>query len=441
MPTTTRYLGFTSGVQRLVWSGPAGAVTAHLWGGGGGRGGDDGPYVGGNGGGGGYATYQFTATQGDILDVAVGGAGGNGGTRASGASGGTAGASYSLLLFNTRTTAASPPVYPTSNGAWSGFLNTYGVWEEYSAASTFTRNYTVNFPVSTTYTFVFSVDNYGTVLLDGVPVISLSGSDPANYRSSYQVTINVPAGNRTVSIQAVNTGGPGGVGLTISRTAGFSGGSGGRAGFAGSSGAGGGGGGATALFLNDTIVAAAGGGAGGGGAGLYSNGQSAPGSRGTASGFYNGQNGQDKDGDGGGGGGGGGGWRGGQGGSVGEGDVGALAGTPGANSTPGEGPIGTTPGGTNSPYYRGGTALGATLTQPSTGGYAVIVIDTYGTLVHSGGSFVPVETTYVRDNDIWKPVKTVWIKDGGVWKAVNGGVPPLFNVVPNTIGVNSRPYS
>jgi hypothetical protein len=439
MPTTTRVLGFTNGVQRLVWSGPSGTITAHLWGGGGGLGGSD-SFGGGSGTGGGYSRYQFVANDGDILDVAVGGPGANGQSGQGSAQGGAAGASYSLLLFNTRTTTASPAVYPTSNPNWSSFLNTYGVWEEYTGASNFSRTYTVNFPASDNYTFTFSVDNYGTVLLDGVPVISLSGSDPANYRGSYQRTINVTSGNHTISIQAVNTGGPGGVGLAISRTAGFSGGRGGNAGPAGSSGGGGGGGGATALFVNDVVVAAAGGGAGGGGGGRFSSGQTAPGTSGINA-AYNGQNGQDHPGDGGGGGGGGGGWQSGNGGACGSGDGGGRAGSVGLSSAPGEAPTGTTPGGTSSAYYRSGIAQGASASQPATSGYAAIVIETTGTNINAGGTYIPVQTTYVKDSGVWKEAKAIWVKDNGIWKPVAGGIPPVFNSIPNTIGVNSRPYS
>lgn len=114
MTTTTRFLGFTSGVQRLAWSGPPGTISAYLWGGGGGRGGSD-SYSGGNGSGGSYTSKVFTVTDGDIIDVAVGGPGSNGASGQGSAAGGAAGASYSLLLFNTRTTTANPPVFGTSN--------------------------------------------------------------------------------------------------------------------------------------------------------------------------------------------------------------------------------------------------------------------------------------------------------------------------------------
>lgn len=444
MPTTTRVLGFTSGVQRLIWSGPPGTIYAYLWGGGGGLGGND-SYRGGNGTGGGYTSNSFTVVDGDVIDVAVGGGGGNGLSGVSGYGGGAAGASLSLslLTFDTRTAITSPPVGVYSNPNWSSFLNTYGVWEASTAgAVNFERTYSVNFPTTGLYTFTFSVDNYGDVSVDGTVVISLSGSSRENYARSFQTTVNVSAGTRNVRVRGVNTGGPGSIAVTIAGGVTLSGGRGGNPGPAGTSGGGGGGGGATGILLNSTLLSVAGGGGGGGGGGRLSVGQTAPGNRGQAGvGTYAGQDGQDHPGDGGGGGGGGGGWAGGNGGAIGGGDVGANAGSFGLGSSISENPSGINPGGRTNQYYKAGIAQGATASQPSTGGYAAIVIETTGTNINAGGTYIPVQNTYIKDGGIWKEAKTIWIKDGGIWKPVDGGVPPVFNVVPNTIGVNSRPFS
>ena len=444
MPLTTRALGFTNGVQRLVWSGPAGIVTAHLWGGGGGFGGGD-RFGGGNGSGGGYSRYQFSVADGDILDVAVGGPGGNGLSSASGSGGGSAGASLSStsLTFDTRTAVASPPVGIYFDPNWGSFLNTYGIWEAGSAGFVnFERTYQVNFPATGLYTFTFSVDNYGDVSVDGTVVISLSGKSRANFTRSYQTTVNISAGTRSVRVRGVNTGGPGSIAVTITGGPTFSGGRGGNPGFAGVSGGGGGGGGATVLLLNDTVVAAAGGGGGGGGGGAFSPGLSAPGSNGNApEGIYPGQNGQDHPNDGGGGGGGGGGWQGGNGGPDRGDDVGAFAGSVGLSSPAGQNPTGTVPGGFGSEYYKPGIGQGATSSQPATSGYAAINFETTGTNINVDGNYVSAINTYVKDSGVWKEIKTIWINDGGIWKPVDGGVPPLFSVIPDTIGVNSRPYS
>lgn len=443
MSTVTKYLGYTNGVQRLSWTGPSATITAHLWGGGGGRGGSD-SYQGGNGSGGGYSTTNFTITDGDVLDVAVGGGGGNGQSGRGSALGGTAGASYSSggLVFNTRTTPAVPAVYPYTNSSYCSFLNTYGVWEAAPGYTYFNRNYTVNFPSTGTYTFTFSVDNYGSVTLDGATIISLSSSSAANFQRSYQTTVNVTAGNHTLSINAVNTGGPGSVALLVAGGTVFSGGAGGNAGPAGSSGAGGGGGGATVLLLNSSVVAVAGGGAGGGGGGNYGSGQSAPGSVGQATvGTYAGQNGRDHPRDGGGGGGGGGGWAAGQGGNIPGSDVGGYAGSYGLGTAVSENPTGSSAANSSSPYYRSGEARGATASAGSTPGVAVIVIQTTGVNVHDGAQFVPVDQTYIKDNEVWKPVRTIWIKSGSNWVPVIGGQPPAFTTVDGLIGVNSRPWS
>lgn len=444
MPTTTRVLGFTSGIQRLVWSGPPGTIYAHLWGGGGGYGGSD-TFSGGNGTGGGYAFTNFTVVDGDVIDVAVGGAGGNGLSGRSGLGGGAGGASLtaSSLAFDTRTAPATPPVGVYFDPNWGSFLNTYGIWEAGSAGFVnFERTYLVNFPTTGLYTFAFSVDNYGDVSVDGTVVISLSGKSRENFTRSYQTTVNISAGTRSVRVRGVNTGGPGSIAVTITGGITLSGGRGGNPGPAGTSGGGGGGGGATGILLNNTLLSAAGGGGGGGGGGRFSAGQSAPGPSGqTSVGTYAGQDGQDHPGDGGGGGGGGGGWAGGNGGAIGSGDVGALAGSFGFGAAPGENPSGANPGGRSNQYYKSGIAQGATANQPATGGYAAIVIETTGTNINAGGTYIPVQNTYIKDGGIWKEAKTIWIKDGGIWKPVAGGVPPVFNTVPNTIGVNSRPYS
>jgi hypothetical protein len=243
MPTTTRVLGFTNGVQRLTWSGPPGTIYAYLWGGGGGAGGND-SSSGGNGTGGGYASTNFTVVDGDVIDVAVGGPGGNGLSRARGFGGGAAGASLAAnsLTFDTRTAAVSPPVGVYFNSAWGSFLNTYGIWEAESAGVTnFERTYAINFPTTGLYTFTFSVDNYGDVSVDGTTIISLSGNSRENYARSYQTTVNISAGTRSVRVRGVNTGGPGSIAVTITGGAALSGGRGGNPGPAGTSGGGGGG--------------------------------------------------------------------------------------------------------------------------------------------------------------------------------------------------------
>jgi len=94
MTIQVRSLGYTNSLQQLVWAGTNNTrVTAYLWGGGGGGGGND-SGIGGAGSGGGFTQYTFTVNDGDVIQVAIGGAGGAGGSGASGAAGGRGGNSY-----------------------------------------------------------------------------------------------------------------------------------------------------------------------------------------------------------------------------------------------------------------------------------------------------------------------------------------------------------
>ena len=73
MSSTTRSLGFTNSLQRLVWQSNSGSnleIVAHLWGGGGGGGGSD-RGTGGSGSGGGYSPVSFTVSNGDVIDIAI----------------------------------------------------------------------------------------------------------------------------------------------------------------------------------------------------------------------------------------------------------------------------------------------------------------------------------------------------------------------------------
>jgi len=313
-------------------------VNAMLGGGGGGGGGD-----GNQGGYAGYAGRLITngtiaTSPGETVQIYIGsgGAGGNTGSSGPGGGGGiSAQANWSTLeMLN------NPNNIRATNNAYCGFLNQYGIWNYSGDYPTFDQNVTVNFPVSAVYNFTGSCDNYGTIYVDGSPVLNIGG-----YSSTYSSSTYVTAGNHTVRLLGINQGGPGAIALTI--VGGFSGGNGGTAGAAGSSGGGGGGGAGTVIQINNVIQAVAPGGGGGGGSGYYSGGrpnQNTPGNNGT----YYGGAGQSKGGDGGAGGGGGGGYNGGAGGAVYGGDDGAYSGENGAPLTPS--------GATVSPGSNGGRA-------------------------------------------------------------------------------------
>jgi hypothetical protein len=317
-------------------------------------------------------------------------------------------------------------------------LNSYGVWVDPVTARNFDVTYSVSFPITGNYTFVGSCDNFGTVSLDGQPVLDMS-----TFTTTFSSTIFVTAGTHSIRIVAVNTGGPGSVGLTVESTGtSFCGGNGGQAGPRGTSGGGGGGGGATVVLLNNSVIGIAGGGGGGGGAGNsgIAAGQDAPGDNIAPEGVTAGQNGQTKSVDGGGGGGGGGGLGAGNGGAERPGDQGALAGSTGQSTFPFENGSGILPGGTSNQYYIAPAGRGGTRTFTGYPGYAMFVFDVNGTSVEQGGIFVPVAKTYIKNANVWTPVKSTFIKTGGQWVAVNGGIVPAFGETPDKFGLAPRPY-
>jgi hypothetical protein len=429
-------LGYVPGVQRLVWpSGTDIPVTAYLWGGGGGGGGSD-AQPGGSGTGGGFTQVDFLVSAGDVIEAAVGGGGGGGPSASAGGVGGVAGSSYvTNIVFDTRTAVTSPPVIPSTNTSYVTFLNTYGVWVNPVSARDFDRSYVVNFPVTGTYTFTASADNSAQIYVDD----SFIGDVPG-FTATYTLTVSIFAGNHTIRIVAVNTGGPGSVALTIDGGSSYSGGNGGPPGPSGTSGGGGGGGGATVIFKNGIPLAVAAGGGGGGGGGRNSAGSSAPGDRGQAAeGETAGQDGQRRTTDGGGGGGGGGGLAGGQGGFIVSGDSGANAGSFGLSSSPAQNPNGRNPGGQDNLYYSGVAGLGGTGAANGTTGAAVLLFQVPGVFVHTGISFKPVNQIWVKVNQAWQPVQATRIKSEGVWTATLDSFVPVFISTGDTFGIASRP--
>ena len=439
--TIARAMGYTGTTEEIVWTqGNNVPVTAYLWGGGGGGGGSD-SAGGGYGSGGGFSLVNFTVSQGDSIKIAVGGGGGGGLSGVNGEGGGTPGASYTISpVFNTRTTATSPLTYPQFNSNYCTFLNANGVWENPNTAAIFDRTWTVNFPVTGSYNFTGSVDNYGVVYIDGVPVFSCN-----NFTTTFEQSFNISAGNHTIRIQAQNTGGPGSVALAIGGGNSYGGGRGGNAGNSGVSGAGGGGGGATVLLLNNTVIAVAGGGAGGGGAGNtgVAAGADAPGFNGRASHpITAGQNGTNKNGDGGGAGGGGGGYDGGNGGTSPGGDSGGEAGAYGSSySVSGtvQNSGSQTPAGSGIQYYSSYRGRGGDRTQNGATGYGTLVFTLNGIYAKTDQpGFTPINTTYIKDNNTWKRVQAIFIKNNNVWTAIRGAIAPIFNSYSNLFGSNPR---
>jgi len=439
--TVVRPLGYDNTRQQLTWTSLTSGCRAYLFGGGGGGGGND-SATGGVGSGGGFSYVNFNINPGDVLTVVVGGPGGAGASGVSGQGGGQAGASLldANTVFTTRDAAASPPVYAQYNPNYCAFLNTYGVWESNTNIQDFDRSYLVSFPSTGLYTFTASSDNSASISLDGQALFFTD-----TFVQTFERPAQVTAGNHTVRIQALNTGGPGSVGLTISGGNNYSGARGGNAGGNGSSGAGGGGAGATVLLLNGTVIGVAGGGGGGGGAGNGPQGSPAPGPNGAAA-FptSNGQNGTNKNGDGGGGGGGGGGYGGGNGGQSPGGDIGGQAGSFGTSYSINGTIIDSNnqlPAGATYPYWSQERGLGGGIAGQGTGGFAVMEFDVVGAFVKNAGVWQPVENAYIKVNGAWQLIKATYRKTTtslSYWQPIQGSYAPEFVGSAAQVGINPR---
>lgn len=127
-------------------------------------------------------------------------------------------------LFNLRSASADngPTFDAPANGRYCEFLNNNGVWQDSSGATYFDRTYTVNFPKTANYTFTGSVDNYGTVFVDSQAVLDINAGDAGGYQRTHSTVQRITAGNHTIRVYGVNTGGPGSFALTISSAQTFS---------------------------------------------------------------------------------------------------------------------------------------------------------------------------------------------------------------------------
>ena len=68
----------------------------------------------------------------------------------------------------------------------------------------------------------------------------------------------------------------------------------------------------------------------------------------------------------------------------------------------------------------------------------MLEFDVSGIFVHNGGSFTPVNETYIKANGQWNSIASIYIKQGGTWIPVNGSIAPAFENVANRFGVNPR---
>jgi len=439
MATSAFRLGYTGYVYRLIWQHGDGAILkCHSWGGGGGggaRGNLSKPA--GDGQGGGYALGWTTINNGDSLILAVGGGGTGGKGTIYGYAGQAGAGDISYEAFNLKSILPSDPIYQrVTNRRYCTFLNENGVWVTPSTARFFNVKRNIIVPFTQDYTFVMSADNSAICRIDGVNTF---GAD--TFVTTFTQTVRLTAGIHEIEVDAVNTGGPGSVALSVTpavlndgqETRSFSGARGGQGGPGPASGGGGGGGAATLILQGSDIICVAPGGGGGGGSGLpaptYSNGLDAPGPNGTASpptlNYSAGQNGQNRTTtNSGGGGGGGGGYFGGNGGTAVQPNVssGAYGGTGGTGfyaSIPPtytgfiESTSSATPAQFTNTAYFGSIGIG---------GYEGRLSSGSGSDGHGGGIVIEFFTPKMLYHDEFVPFAEVWDSVTGLWIKNNTGI-------------------
>ena len=349
----------------------------------GGTGGNAGPYgVSGGGGGGGAASliwkngvFGYQSFD-NIIAVSPGGpGGGGGGRRGPGYSGGSVSLVPQVLRYY--------PIAPR-NGAYSAFLNTYGVWdnsvnERYS--------YEVYFHISGNYLFRLSADNFGYIYVDNSDYV---GSTPGygtatDYNQTYDFSHYVSAGWHTVDVYARNFGGPASVAAAIIPP--------------GSS--------------NYTWTTRDG----------YDSQSSVRSGRGGK--------GQDKQSDGGGGGGGGGGLYGGAGGVAQAeiGDRGGYSGDYGFTYVVNYAQNYNRLLEDNNPSgYGMGGGISNGIPDGGRGGAAIIESIQTGIKYNSGGQFIDVKEIFVKSGG-WNKVKEVYVKQNGNWQKIYGdNIPNVYSL-------------
>ena len=329
----------------------------------GGSGGNAGPsgWSGGGGGGGGASVLIINNS---THYVAAGGGGGGGG------SWNRAGAN----AVNYNSPSAYSNFATSTNGAYVAWLNTYGIWNADIYSATFDQTFTINCPVTGTYTFVSSCDNSGTIYLDGSSILSVPG-----YGATYTYSATVAAGVHTVRIYGSNSGGPGSIGLTVQGPMGI-------------------------IFATNALP--------------Y---------------LTQGTNGVSCVGDGAGGGGGGGGLTGGAGGDQGfDNSSGGSGGYTGTSSSGGQQPPGNTPAGATSSYYASPVGLGTY--GDGNGGRIVLVLtaSSFGG-VKVSGTWKGLDSTYVKVGGAWKRLQAGWTKVNGEWRLLKGfGAPTITPAFEST---------
>jgi hypothetical protein len=148
---------------------------------------------GGSGGGGGSGAYQksteLTVTPGEVLTITVGGGGDKN--------------SYS-----------NAPYYAVSNGAWSGFMNSYAVWTHPDGVTptnqVVSSRRLIVAPATGYYEISVQADNNIDFYIDEIAIASTS-----SFQSSTTANVYLHEGNRKLTLNATNYGGPAGIAVLI----------------------------------------------------------------------------------------------------------------------------------------------------------------------------------------------------------------------------------
>lgn len=121
---------------------------------------------------------------------------------------------------------AGPALFvAATNGVYTSFLNTYGVWfrPETSALPIGvyqTRTYKFNVATAGTHTWIFAVDDFGWFTINGIMCGDRRNS--GGFRSNQSGSIYLSAGTHTLEVSILNTGGPGSFAIDVSNSSGVS---------------------------------------------------------------------------------------------------------------------------------------------------------------------------------------------------------------------------
>lgn len=177
------------------------------WGGGGGGGIYEPPLASPGGGGGGGASCGDTGTQGGGPGAAQGGSGWTNWHWDLGGGGG--GSNFDAK--NVSVTILTP----STNSAYSGWLNTYGVWNDDINSPDFDQSFIIKTTTTGNYQILGSFDNLGEVYIDGHLLISQTDAIGYRYDPQSASYFMNGGGSATLRIVGHNTGGPGSAGVQI----------------------------------------------------------------------------------------------------------------------------------------------------------------------------------------------------------------------------------